>query len=173
MKRSKYLITSLLLVLAYLCLYFLLNPFLMFQHQQLGFMWGEHFLKSYTCFPGGVAELAGIFLFQFSVNNWLGSLVYLLVLFTIFLLLKNLLKGKQNRANALVAGLPIIFLAYLLSDYSFPFYYMSVLLIGLVFLNLQHWVSSRANTLWTIISLFVLMPFMYYVLGGGAFLFSH
>ena len=162
---------GLLFLLLLLLIYFLINPLLIFHFQQLGFKFDRHLVNEFLSYPGGFSDYISIFLFQFSKYRFLGALIYTLLMVAIVVLLSIHLTTLKNKPSVVLIFLPVVLLGYMITDYSFPIYYILILVFLLLFLNgYQKIKTYLSNQYLSFLPAILIMPLVYYLLGGGAFL---
>lgn len=110
------------LIAAFLYIFFVVEPILIFHHVQPGFIQSPVFYKQFLNYPGGLAELAGNFIMQSFYFNFFGSAVILLIVCSItwfmYLLINSIYKSKNNLIWAIIPSLLSI---VLINNYNFPF----------------------------------------------------
>ncbi len=175
MKSKTPIIFSLLFyAIFYLYLLLIIKPELIFHYQQLGFSFDKYSLMEYLSFPGGIAECASLFLFQFNINPYSGALLYTLLTFLIIRLTGNIISRYQHKPGNIyyiAKYLPGVLIAGLLANYSFlTVFVFTVLLLLLFVYSFIRIVSKYNNLSIRVISFIVLSGLTYYISGGLAFL---
>lgn len=141
---------------------FVYQPFLLYSQFQPAFYFDSHFIQSYLIYPGGVGELLSLFIFQFFVNNVVASILFSLILFAIFVLVRAIFyKQFKTHAPSFFVFLPLLALMVFYNAYNVPLVfalkYMLVLLV-IYFYSFQ-------NT-WFRTACLLLMPLLYFIFGG-------
>jgi hypothetical protein len=173
MKNKFSIIFSLLFhIIFYLYILLLIKPELIYHHQQLGFSFDKYSLAEYLTYPGGIAECASLFLFQFNINSFSGALLYTILTFLIvFLAGKIIGHYKPFSPYYILKYLPGILIAGLLTNYSFlAVFIFTVLLLLLFFYAFINILNKLSSVVVQVISFIIFSGLTYYVSGGLAFL---
>jgi hypothetical protein len=172
MIKKIHLIAAPLFYLAFF-LYSLLvvNPVLIFHHQQLGFSFTNRFLQEFIQYPGGIAEYLSLFLFQFASGPFAGALLYTLLAFLLMTLTYTLVPRGFKKYGVILSFIPAVIVAGLMASYSFHLvFFISVVLI-LAFLNiLDLLIKKQLRFAPFLILVLLLMAIAYYTTGGFYFM---
>jgi hypothetical protein len=174
MKSEKFLLNVLLAfsaIFSFLFCFYAINASLHHFNQQIAWQTGHIFSNYYMAFSGGPAEYLSLFVSQFFVSNFLGSILVAASGFLIsFFLIKTiyLMKWKSGWLLLLVPFVQIIILA-LMCDYKFHFSVIINLIIvsGFLYLctSLEKWVRFTVS-----LPTFFAGILLYYISGGMYFL---
>jgi hypothetical protein len=147
------------------------NPVLIFHHQQLGFSFTNRFLQEFLQYPGGFTEYLSLFLFQFASIPIVGALLYTLLAFLSVTLTCSLIPREWNKYRAILSFIPAVFIASLMAGYSFHLvFFVSVVLI-LAFLNILDLLIKKPLRFTPfLILVLLLLVVVYYTTGGGYFM---
>jgi hypothetical protein len=173
MKNKFSIVFSLLFhTIFYLYILLLIKPELIYHHQQLGFSFDKYSLAEYLTYPGGLAECASLFLFQFNTNSFSGALLYTVLTFLIIFLAGKIIAHYQPFSlYYILKYLPGIIIAGLLTNYSFhTTFVFTVLLLLLFFYAFINILMKLNSVVVQIISFIFLSGLTYYISGGLAFL---
>lgn len=167
----RFLTNSFFIILFIVLVYWFVNPLFVYHFQQIGFFNDSYFLKSMLSLPGGLIEYSSVFLFQFTKYRFAGALLYAILTFLVVLFVKILLSSAKIKANIVVMYLPVLALSVLIGNYSFPVYYL-LLAVVMVFLLVVYKAFSKLLKHYyeQFIPAIIIMPFAFYLLGGGVFL---
>ncbi len=159
-------------IIFYLYILLLIKPELIYHNQQLGFSLDKYSLGEYLSFPGGLAECASLFLFQFNINSLSGALLYTLLTFLIVYITERIIREFYfGYFHYILKYFPGILVAGLLANYSFlTVFAFTVLLILLFFYGFINIVNKFDSSMVKIISFVILSWLTYYISGGFAFL---
>ena len=159
---------------AFLAVFFLVNPTLIFYQQQLGFIADGYIWRQYLSYPGGLADYLSVFLFQFTISRFWGTAMFIVLMFGIVQLLGKILNRGEDEHLMLLPILPLILLAVLIADYHYLVFlpFLMVLILLLLWI-LKKLVSDHKNTLINIAAIITLSVAGYYLMGGfGLFVFE-
>ncbi len=112
-----------------------ISPYLFYNYQQIGFVLGIDFLRSYSNYPGGIADYTAVFLSQFFSFNTAGSLLIVSVAVLQGLIALFLLKSRVGRFKLRysVFALILLFGVLVMCDYRYPYYASVRLLLAYLF----------------------------------------
>ncbi len=148
-----------------------IQPFLHYSFQQIGFNISIDFFKNFLSYPGGLADYLADFLAQFFAFNSFGSLLIVAVASLqgfIALSLLNRLAGKIKLSYSVFA-LILLFGVLVLCDYRYPFYASIRLLFAFIFTCLYYFIQNR-NSKISVVAWFVLAILLFYLASGAALL---
>ena len=154
-------------ILLYMLLFFMFEPSVYYHHHQPMFLFSRSFMHDFLTYPGGLLDWITLFVFQFFLWNWVGSLILTMILITIFLLLFQILKKAVPESAALLgAFLPVVCLLFLIGLYNAPLVIGLRLLAALIIFRGYIAVGQWMKPLFVLL----LVP-VYYLIGGWTFLF--
>ena len=162
------------ILLSFYFIYFLLriNPKLIYQSQQPVFFFDRYFIYEFFSYPGGVNELASVFLSQFFYYLWTGALLLVLVFASVSLNTWLLIRSiSTNRPVLYLHWIPSAILLALHSNYRFPLVLTLGLLWALLCVNIYIRLAPSKSMLRLLLYL-ILQTILYYVTAGQAFIFS-
>jgi hypothetical protein len=148
-----------------------INPYLHYNFQQIGFISGIEFLKNYSTYSGGIADYIAIFLSQFFSFNTAGSLLIVSVAalqgFIALYILKSLVGEIKLRYS--VFAVVLLFGVLVMCDYRYPYYASIRLLLAYLFTAGFYLLNYRFQRLSALI--WPVMAALLFYLAGGAALF--
>lgn len=106
-----------------------------YHFQQIGFVKGYYFFKSYSAYPGGISDYLAEFIVQFFSFNLFGSFLIVAIASIQGLIAVNLvtrLVGKTKMVFSIFA-LVVLFGVMVLCDYRYPYYASIRLLFAFIF----------------------------------------
>jgi hypothetical protein len=159
-------------VLAFLCLFCVLDPRLIYQQQQPVFFRGTDFFGGFTSVPGGLSDYVSAFLSQFLVYRFAGALLITGLLTAVIIASSGLLNViiRPRRIPLLEFG-PALALLALHANYRFPLSISLALLVSLSATYLFLCIPARRFASRT--ALFILcFSGTYWCTGSQAFLFA-
>jgi len=148
-----------------------ISPYLHYSFQQIGFYTGIDFLKSFSSYPGGIADYLAVYISQFFSFNSSGSFLIVAVasvqgLLTLSIL-KSLVGELKFRYSAFAVTL--LFGVLVFCDYRYPYYASIRLLLAYIFT----WGFCIMNFRWPKLSVLIwpLLALLLFYLASGAALF--
>jgi len=145
-----------------------ISPYLYYSYQQIGFVSGIEFFRSYSHYSGGIADYTANFLSQFFYTNYLGSFVIVAVAAMLGLIAINVvhrLIGKTGLHYSVFASV-FLFGVLVMCDYRYPYYASIRLLFAYLFVIAFQAVNKRS---WQLSVLFwPAMAFLLFYLAGGS-----
>ena len=171
--KNKY--ASLLSWVFFLAFFFyawlVIDPVLIFHHQQLGFSVTGRFLHEFLQYPGGIAEYLSLFLFQLASIPVLGALLYTLLAFLVVTLTRALIPRGLKKYNVVFSFIPALLVAGLMTRYSFHLVFLISILLILAFLNiLDYLIKKPLRVAPFLILALLLLAIAYYTTGGLYFM---
>jgi hypothetical protein len=171
----KYKTFSLLFPVFFLAFFFyawlVIDPVLIFHHQQLGFSFTNRFLQEFLQYPGGIAEYLSLFLFQFASLPVMGALLYTLLAFLVVNLTRNLVLRGSIKYSVVLSFIPALFIAELMTRYSFHLVFIIFIVLILAFLNiLDLLIKKQLRFVPFLILVLLLLATAYYTTGGFYFM---
>jgi len=149
----------------------IISPYLQYSYQQIGFLTGIEFLKSFSSYPGGIADYLATYVSQFFSFNSTGSIFIVAVASVQGLLVLSILKNLAGELKLRYSAFAIILLfgVLVLCDYRYPYYASIRLLLAYIFT----WAFFAMNSRWPRLStlLWPLMACLLFYLANGAALF--
>jgi len=147
---------------------YVVSPYLHYSFQQIGFVSGIEFLKSYSTYSGGIADYTAIFLSQFFSFNTAGSILIVSVAalqgFIALSILKSLVGETKLRYSVFTAVL--LFGVLVMLDYRYPYYASIRLLMAYLFTAGFYLLNNKSRRLSALI--WPLLAAMLFYLAGGA-----
>jgi hypothetical protein len=146
-----------------------ISPYLHYSFQQIGFFTGAEFLKSFSSYPGGIADYLATYLSQFFAFNSAGSLLIVAVASVQGLLTLSVLKSLAGELKFRYTAFTVILLfgVLVLCDYRYPYYASIRLLLAYIFT----WGFYRLNFRWPRLSVLIwplLGCLLFYLASGSA-----
>lgn len=168
LKTQRLIVYPLFFAVIYFYVCFRIDPALIYLNQDPIFYLGRPFFLKFLLFPGGVADYVAALMAQSFVFTWAGSLVITLLLLGI--LIQQRLIFKTPSLFGFMHLLPVVFLLFLISSYSFPLSVTVGFLAALAFFYLY---SALKSAHWTIRSgvFLFLSTVLFWIAGGMFFLF--
>jgi hypothetical protein len=149
----------------------IISPYLQYSYQQIGFITGIDFLKSFTSYPGGIADYLAASISQFFAFNSTGSLLIVAVASVQGLLTLSILKSLAGELKFRYSVFAVILLfgVLVLCDYRYPYYTSIRLLLAYLFI----WAFNAMNLSWPRLSVLIwpLLACLLFYLASGAALF--
>jgi hypothetical protein len=175
MKMKHFNLLNLLLLLTILAGWYLtasvIQPFLHYNFQQIGFNTGIDFFKSFLSYPGGLADYVADFIAQFFSFNAFGSFLIVAVASLqgfIALSIVNRLAGKIKLQYSFFA-LILLFGILVFCDYRYPFYASIRLLFAFIFTWAFCFIQNK-NPKFGLAAWFVLAILLFYLASSAALL---
>ncbi len=157
-----------LIISAFLYIFFIIQPELIFHHVQPPFIFSSAYYYPYLKTPGGIAEFLANLILQLFYFRFTGSVVLLTVIFSIWWLnchiFGMLLKTGLNRFWALI---PALLALTITCDYNFPF---SVIVSYFFLLLILLFLSKSAKGLISSILFFTIGAFAVYWISGSGYM---
>jgi len=148
-----------------------ISPYLHYSFQQTGFFTDIEFLKSFSSYPGGIADYLAAYISQFFSFNSKGSLLIVAVAAVQGLLTLSIMKSLAGELKLRYSAFTVILLfgVLVLGDYRYPYYASMRLLLAYVFA----WGFCVVNSRWPRLSalLWPLLAILLFYLANGAALF--
>ncbi|MGE5395311.1 MAG: DUF6057 family protein [Candidatus Saccharibacteria bacterium] len=146
-----------------------INPQLHYYLQQSAFLTDFSFFKSFSRYPGGIADYISEFITQFFYFKILGSFLIVLTaallgIITVFLIERIAGKVKLNFS---VIAIFLLLSLVIQCNYFYPFYASMRLLMAASFVLMFFSISSRYIK-WRYPSAFLLAVLLFYFAGGAA-----
>jgi hypothetical protein len=173
MKFKFFNLTNLLILVTICCAWYItaevISPFLHYSYQQIGFLTSMGFLKSYSAYPGGIADYLAGFISQFFSFNSFGSLLIVAVASLQGFIALSILKtfSGEFKLRYSVFAVILLFGILVLCDYRYPYYASTRLLLAYVFVWGYAIFHSRIPKFSTLIW-FVLAILLFYLANGMA-----
>jgi len=148
-----------------------IQPFLHYNFQQIGFNTSVGFFKSFLSYPGGLADYVADFIAQFFAFNTFGSFLIVAVASLqgfIALNIVSRLAGKIKLRYS-VFVLILLFGVLVLCDYRYPFYASIRLLFAFIFAWTFCFIQNK-NQKHGLVAWFVLAILLFYLASGAALL---
>ena len=170
-KSFLYLIMVFISVFTFLFCFFAVDTSLHHHYQQIAWQSGNLFRNYYITSPGGLAEYLTLFISQFLVLNFIGSLLVALSGFLVSFFIFKTIYSKILRFSYLFFVIPIlqIILLAVMFDYHYHFSITVNLLIISGFLYLNQAINNRIENKITINTI-IIGALIYYISGGMYFL---
>lgn len=178
MKLKILTLSNLFILITILVVWFItasvIQPFLHYHFQETGFLTGTVFFKTFSAYPGGIADYLAEFIAQFFSFNTFGSFLIAAVAALqgfIALSIVNRLTGKIKLQYTIFA-LILLFGTMVLCDYRYPFYASIRLLFSFIFTWVFCFLIQKHPKL-SIILWPVFASLLFYLANGAAlFVFS-
>ncbi len=156
-------------------LYFILLMFIetstIHAFQNKSFLLSSEYLKPYLLYSGGILEYWGIFFNEVMDFNLAGALLYsLLMLVSILLYQRILVKIGMTRNLLLITLFPFVFIFLLTFNHFHPIAYNLKLITGLIFINVFFSVSYQNIFSKVVMTLFLVL--LWYMVGLEFFVIS-
>jgi len=147
------------------------DPALVFHHQQLGFSFTNRFLQEFLQYPGGCAEYLSLFLFQFTSIPFAGAFLYAILAFLTVIMTGSLIPREWNKYRVILSYIPAVLLAGLMASYSFHLVFFVLAVLILAFLNILDLLIKKQLRFAPFLMLFLLLLLVaYYTTGGFYFM---
>jgi hypothetical protein len=162
--------TAIFVLLGFFFFLKFVDPSLIEFKQQPLFLVGTDFLRQFLAYPGGITEYVNLFITQFFVSKFAGSMIIAIIL-GISVFLSNRILRKYGNGNTiwLVQFIPAILLISLHTHYNIDWNTDVVLLTVLLFTWLFQRISDRKLMVKLPVLIFSLIV-LYYLFGGTALL---
>jgi hypothetical protein len=148
-----------------------ISPYLHYNFQQIGFFTGIEFLKSFSTYPGGIADYLATYISQFFFFNAVGTLIIVAVASIQGLIVLSILKSLAGELKLRYSAFALILLfgVLVLCDYRYPYYASIRLLLAFIFT----WLFITINLKWAKLSALIwpLMAVLLFYLASGSALF--
>lgn len=156
---------------AFLVVFLVINPELIFHQQQIGFISDKYVWHEYLSYPGGIAEYLSVYLLQFTTSRFWGSVMLTLLMAGMVYLLPQNLQEKKFGQIRIIQYLPLLILGVLVVNYAylvfFPFLFV---LIGIFLLLFKKLVVKNKSLILSLVTIIVLSVAGFYTMGGFGFL---
>ena len=148
-----------------------ISPYLHYSFQQIGFYTGADFLKSFSSYPGGIADYLATYISQFFSFNTTGSILIVAVASVQGLLTLSVMKSLAGELKFRYSAFTLILLfgVLVLCDYRYPYYASIRLLLAYIFT----WGFCIVNSRWPRLCVLIwpLLACLLFYLASGAALF--
>jgi hypothetical protein len=146
----------------------LICPYLHFSFQQIGFLTSYEFFKSFSSYPGGIADYIACFISQFFSFNKFGSFLIVMIASLQGLIVLRILKSLSAPLKyRLLIFTSILLMAIVVQlDYRYPYYASIRLLLAFIFTMALCIVYSKIPKYSAYI--WLLMAFLLFYLANGA-----
>lgn len=161
-------IPVLYLISGFVYILVIIQPELIFHHQQPPFILSPVFYKQYTNYPGGLAELVANLIMQSFYFKIIGHVVLLAIASVIGWLTYGLVNSIiKSKLNSNWAAIPFLLTIILTNNYDFPF----SSIVSVAFLLLILLILTKASTgIISSISIYILGSFGVYLFAGSGYL---
>ncbi len=161
-RKVEVLFLPLVFVLFFLYEIFFFKPFLLYSQFEPAFYFDYHFLRAFLDYPGGVAELISLFIFQFFANNLAAAILLSLLFLGCYLAVQSLFAALfSRRVPVPVVLLPLVVMMMFYNAYNVP---LVIAVKFLLVVSIARFYCSN-NTIRRVV-LLAFLPIFYLVLGG-------
>ncbi len=177
LRHSRWLLSLPFFVLLFVYLWRVIDPGLIYYAAGMvsdlpAFFRGAAFFRSFTAYPGGLAEYIGAFLAQWFYFPWAGALVIALQAFLLTVCAGIILDAAgASRFHWVHFAFPIGLLI-VSSHYAYLFAATTALTLALAFVCLYIAIASRLRPLGAALAFLALSACVYYAAGGSYLLFA-